>query len=346
MGALGGTPTPNLLMRSYGQTVQGGPAVAARSADIPGPSPRVGSWPWYRRSRGRLRSRALTPDREPVKDVECSDHGYAQDRYQEAEQGACREPGQGQLKPPADGRGARGVKGFAEQPVAARVLPDRVERQGRRVEHDAVKDDRGPLAVPAAQRPGQDGRGERKERHDHQQQRVEQQYDPVGSADVVEHDMVVGPYLPDEQECEGVGEVGRPEHGQPTQQVRVVSGRPDLQDEQGDGDGEDGIAERDQPPRRPVHRWGVVSCHASGRSRRRERTHPTDHRSDPSPAHWWCHNPASVLVRVEPGPRRGGSRCWGCIAALFDIDATTEPPPTPASHLMSLTPTAARCSRP
>src|SRR5260370_6496468 len=90
------------------------------------------------------RARALTPDREPVEGVKCSDHGYAEERYQEAEQGACREPGQGQLKSPADGRRAPRIKGFAEQLVTARVLPDGVERQGRRVERDAVKDDRGP----------------------------------------------------------------------------------------------------------------------------------------------------------------------------------------------------------
>src|SRR6516165_12166985 len=96
-------------------------------------------------------ARVLAPDREPVKDVECSDHGHAQDRYQEAEQDTGREPGQGQLKSPADGRRVRRVKGFAEQSVSARVPPDGVERQGRRVERDAVKDSCGPQAVSAAQ---------------------------------------------------------------------------------------------------------------------------------------------------------------------------------------------------
>src|SRR5262245_53454421 len=77
------------------------------------------------------------------KDIECSDHGYAQEREQEAEQGACREPGQGQLESPSDGYRTRRVKGFAEQPVTARVLPNRVERQGRRIKRDAIKGDRG-----------------------------------------------------------------------------------------------------------------------------------------------------------------------------------------------------------
>ena len=66
-------------------------------------------------------------------------------------------------------------------------------------------------------------------------------------------DVVVGPDLSDEQECQGVGQIRRPEHGKPMQQVPVVRRGPDLQDEQGNGDGENGIAECDQPPGRPVH---------------------------------------------------------------------------------------------
>ena len=97
-------------------------------------------------------------------------------------------------------------------------------------------------------RPGRGGeRKERHHHHHHQQQRVEEQHDPVGSADVVEHDVVVCPYLSDEQECEGVGEIGRPECDKPMQQVRVVRRGPDLQDEQGNGDGEHRVAEEDDP---------------------------------------------------------------------------------------------------
>ena len=49
--------------------------------------------------------------------------------------------------------------------MTGRVLPDRVERQRRHGERDAVEDNGGSLAVSAAQRPGKHGRGERKERH-------------------------------------------------------------------------------------------------------------------------------------------------------------------------------------
>jgi len=71
-------------------------------------------------------------------------------------------------------------------------VPDGVERQGGHVERDAVEDDGRPLAVAVAQRPGEDGRGEREERHDHQQQGVQEQHRAVGAADVVEHHVVVG----------------------------------------------------------------------------------------------------------------------------------------------------------
>ena len=43
------------------------------------------------------------------------------------------------------------------------------------------EDDGGSLAVSAAQRPGKDRGGERKERHDHQQQGVQEQYEPVAA---------------------------------------------------------------------------------------------------------------------------------------------------------------------
>jgi hypothetical protein len=66
---------------------------------------------------------------------------------------------------------------------------------------------------------------------------------------VVEHDVMVGPHLSDEEEGDGVRQVGRPERGEALQQVPGVLRRADLQDEQGDGDGEDRIAEEDEPRR-------------------------------------------------------------------------------------------------
>ena len=80
-------------------------------------------------------------------------------------------------------------------PVTARVLPHGVEGQGREVERDAIEDDGSALAVTAAQRVGKDGSGERKERDNHQQKGVQEQYNSVGGADVVEHDVVVRPHV-------------------------------------------------------------------------------------------------------------------------------------------------------
>jgi hypothetical protein len=97
------------------------------------------------------------------------------------------------------------------------------------------------IALITALVPGKDGGGERKERHDHQQQGIQEQYDPAGCTDVVELDMVVSPHPPDEQECDGVGEIGRPERDKTMQQVLAVSRRLDLQNEQRDRDGEDAI---------------------------------------------------------------------------------------------------------
>jgi hypothetical protein len=160
--------------------------------------------------------------------------------------------------------------------VATRVLPDGVERQRRQVERDAVEDDRGSLAVSAAQRPREDGRGERKECHDHQHQGVQEQYRPVGCTNVVEHHMVVHPYLSDEQECDHVGEIRGPERDKVMQQVLAGSRRPDRQNEQGDGDGEDGVAERDQPIGVTRHSRGVDVFLALTRSHHRESRHPAD----------------------------------------------------------------------
>ena len=66
---------------------------------------------------------------------------------------------------------------------------------------------------------------------------------------MVEHDVVVGPDLSDEEEGDGVGEIGRPERAEAVQQVRGIGRWSDLENEQGDGDREDGIGKRDQPCR-------------------------------------------------------------------------------------------------
>jgi hypothetical protein len=63
----------------------------------------------------------------------------------------------------------------------------------------------------------------------------------VECGNVVEHDVVVGPHLSDEEEGDRVGEIRRPERDEAMQQVPVVSRSRDLQDEQRDGDSENGM---------------------------------------------------------------------------------------------------------
>src|SRR6516165_579041 len=59
-------------------------------------------------------------------------------------------------KVPADGAGPGLVDGIGDQPtVAPGVPPDEVEQQGSHLEHDAVHNDGGALALPAAERVGE-----------------------------------------------------------------------------------------------------------------------------------------------------------------------------------------------
>ena len=64
LGALGGTRTPNLLIRSYGRTVQTCPGVAVLWGDVPGPSSCIGSWLWSWQQSGP--AQWLTPGHNPT----------------------------------------------------------------------------------------------------------------------------------------------------------------------------------------------------------------------------------------------------------------------------------------
>src|SRR4029453_6505189 len=102
------------------------------------------STPGGRRRPPRLRRRLLRVGgtfasyREPVEGVERGDHGHTEDGEQSAEQGSGREPRERELEAPADRRRACSAKGFAEQPVTARVLPDGIEGQRGYAEGDAL----------------------------------------------------------------------------------------------------------------------------------------------------------------------------------------------------------------
>jgi hypothetical protein len=50
---------------------------------------------------------------------------------------------------------------------------------------------------------------------------------------------MIGPYLPDQHEGDDIRQVRRPQRDEAVQQVLGVFRRPNLQDERGDGDGDD-----------------------------------------------------------------------------------------------------------
>jgi hypothetical protein len=157
--------------------------------------------------------------------------------------------------------------------------------------------------VSGTERARQNGSGERQERDVHQQQGVEEQHHPVGAADVVEHDVMVGPHLPDEQEGDGVRQVGRPERGEAVEQVPGVLRRADLQDEQGDGDGEDRIAEEDDP--RGIAFRAEPSAGSGwvvGRGGRCDRTEPADHQGDACSSAPDGQSLAAACRPVRPAP--------------------------------------------
>jgi hypothetical protein len=70
-----------------------------------------------------------------------------------------------------------------------------------------MKDDGGALSLSVAKRIGQNAGGKREERDVHQQQGVQEQYQPVGMTDLVEEDVMVRPHLPNKQERDDVGNV-------------------------------------------------------------------------------------------------------------------------------------------
>jgi hypothetical protein len=140
------------------------------------------------------------------------------------------------------------------------VPPDEEEEDRPQGERRAIEDNRGALASAIAERFGQDRRGERQERDRHQQQGVAEEQNPVGRPDVVEHGVVVGPDLADQQERERVGQVGRPQLEQPSGEMGGIEGALDLQHQDGRRDREHAVAELQQPgcgpfaPRSPEFR--------------------------------------------------------------------------------------------
>jgi hypothetical protein len=92
----------------------------------------------------------------------------------------------------------------------------------------------------------QNGSGKRQERHEHEQDEVEPDEHGVVAGDEPEGLVMRHPKPGDHHKAQAVGQVPRPELQQRFRQVRVARGGrdSDLKDQQGDGDGEDAIGQR------------------------------------------------------------------------------------------------------
>ncbi len=106
------------------------------------------------------------------------------------------------------------------------------------------------IVVACAQVGGDGGRGERDGDHEEQQQQVEEQQRPVDLGEVLEQRVMVDPDDADGGEADRVGGEGGPVIAKLVSQRLVTgtrSGHRQVQGQQGDGHGEDAVAERLEP---------------------------------------------------------------------------------------------------
>jgi hypothetical protein len=99
---------------------------------------------------------------------------------------------------------------------------------------------------------GDHGVGERDDRDRHQAQDVQDEEGVIDPPQQEEEAMVVDPIGADDEEGDGVGDVGRPLVDERIDQIgglgRIHDRHRDLEDEKGDGDGEDSVDQRFQSP--------------------------------------------------------------------------------------------------
>ncbi|TQK86123.1 hypothetical protein FB563_6207 [Streptomyces puniciscabiei] len=148
---------------------------------------------------------------------------------------------------------AESMVSVSSRRFTADAAPSDVEQDRQEFEGGTLEDNSNALPVSVAERLSRHGSGEWQERDVHQQHGVQEEHHAVDTADVVEHDVVVGPHLADQHERKDVRQVGRPERGQAVHQVARVMRRADLQHKQRDGDGDDAVAEGDHPGRIALH---------------------------------------------------------------------------------------------
>jgi hypothetical protein len=135
------------------------------------------------------------------------------------------------------------------------VRPDRVapqdhqERCGQQ-EADAVEGDRDAFGAVLADVVREQPGGERQERDDEEQHQVQAHECGVGALEVLGDRVVPEPGRADGGEADHIGQVRGPQIRDRAQQVLAgVGGDRDIEDQQGDGDGEHAVAEGLQPAR-------------------------------------------------------------------------------------------------
>ena len=182
------------------------------------------------------------------------------------------------------------------------------ERQPDGQQGEPVDGDRDPLGAGAlAQRVGHHPGRERKEPDQQQEQQVQAEQDRIGPLEAFGQGVMADPRRADGHEADDIGQIGRPT-AQELLQRRTR--RPDrhLQHEQGDGDGDDPVAERLHPRRAqtvlPVLSLPFLGHNASPRLL--ERRSRSGHSTLGRPAR-------RASVRCDRGIRSlpGAGRSWG-----------------------------------
>ena len=129
--------------------------------------------------------------------------------------------------------------------MPAAIEPDCEPGESGKKQAHSVEADRRLALTGVVEVLAENGSGERQEGNAHEEEHVEHQEDMVSADEKLEEPVVIGPVDADHQEAQGVGAVGRPEIpervGETLSALQMRNA--DLNNEQGDGDGEDAIAE-------------------------------------------------------------------------------------------------------
>ena len=138
----------------------------------------------------------------------------------------------------------RARKARLEQTAATRaVQPDRGPRVPVDRHRRAVRHCRNPRALPASQGFAQDAGRIRDEHDREEQEEVEIEEASVDALEAAEDRVMVQPHDPDDAEAHDVSRDRRPPFGELAAELVVVAGLGNREHQEGDGDGEDAVAQ-------------------------------------------------------------------------------------------------------